>query len=74
MRNLLIVSEAITRSARLRTESRGAHSRLDFPDLDDARWGKVNTVICREADGSMRAAVSPLPAVPSELRPLLARH
>ena len=74
VRNLLIVSEAITRSARLRTESRGAHSRLDFPDLDDARWGKVNTVICREADGSMRAAVSPLPAVPSELRPLLARH
>src|SRR5438552_715719 len=74
VRNLLIVSEAITRSARLRTESRRAHSRLDFPDLDDARWGKVNTVICREADGSMRAAVSPLPAVPSEPRPLLARH
>src|SRR4029077_8786004 len=45
LRNLLIVSEAITRSARDRQESRGAHSRLDFPDPDDAHWGKRNTVI-----------------------------
>jgi succinate dehydrogenase / fumarate reductase flavoprotein subunit len=74
LRNLLIVSEAVTRSARERTESRGAHSRIDYPDLDDARWGKVNVVACREADGSMRVAVAPLPAMPDELRPLLARH
>jgi succinate dehydrogenase / fumarate reductase flavoprotein subunit len=74
LRNLLIVSEAITRSARQRTESRGAHSRLDHPDLDDTRWGKVNTVICRDADGSMQVSVSSLPALPNELRPLLAKH
>jgi succinate dehydrogenase / fumarate reductase flavoprotein subunit len=74
VRNLLIVSEAVTRSARQRTESRGAHSRLDHPDLDDARWGKVNTVICRDADGSMQVAVSPLPAMSRELQPLLSRH
>jgi succinate dehydrogenase / fumarate reductase flavoprotein subunit len=74
LRNLLIVSEAITRSARQRTESRGAHSRLDYPDLDEKRWGKVNVVTCRDADGSMQVAVSPLPALPDELAPLLAKH
>ncbi len=34
----LTVSEAIARSARQRTESRGAHSRLDHPATDDAEW------------------------------------
>jgi succinate dehydrogenase / fumarate reductase flavoprotein subunit len=74
LRNLLIVSEAITRSARQRTESRGAHSRLDYPDADDKRWGTVNVVTCRNGDGAMRVAVSALPALPGELEPLLARH
>ena len=43
--HLLTVSEAITRSARQRTESRGAHSRLDYPATDDASWGHVNSVV-----------------------------
>ncbi len=38
--NLLTVSEAITRSARQRTESRGAHSRLDFPETNDEDVGR----------------------------------
>ena len=71
LRNLLIVSEAIARSARGRKESRGAHSRLDFPELDDARWGKLNSVIARDADGAMKASTTPLPAMPAELRALL---
>ena len=41
--NLLTVSEAITRSALQRTESRGAHSRLDHPDTDDAHVGQRST-------------------------------
>ena len=44
LRNLLTVSEAITRSARQRTESRGAHSRIDFPATDDDAWGHRNSV------------------------------
>ena len=47
---MLIVSEAIARSARQRKESRGAHSRLDFPDLDE-KWGKKNIVVRLGADG-----------------------
>ena len=71
LRNLLIVSEAIARSARGRRESRGAHSRLDYPALDDARWGGLNSVIARDADGLMTARTTPLPAIPDELRSLL---
>lgn len=36
--NLLLVCEAIARSARYRKESRGVHYRSDFPDRDDAEW------------------------------------
>ncbi len=70
-RNLLTISEAITRSALQRTESRGAHSRLDFPDADDTRWGLLNSVVSRAPDGSMSIATTPLPAISDELRGLL---
>jgi succinate dehydrogenase flavoprotein subunit len=69
--NLLTVSEAITRSARQRTESRGAHSRLDYPGTDDAKWAGLNSVVSRTADGSMSVKASALPSMPDELRGLL---
>ena len=59
LRNMLIVSEAVARAALLRHESRGAHSRLDFPDYD-AYWGEHNIVVRRSADGM---AVEPRPVV-----------
>jgi succinate dehydrogenase flavoprotein subunit len=74
LRNLLIVSEAITRSARQRTESRGAHSRLDFPATDDDAWGHLNSVIARGPDGAMTATTAPLPGMPDALRALLRTH
>jgi succinate dehydrogenase / fumarate reductase flavoprotein subunit len=69
--HLLTVSEAITLSAKLRTESRGAHSRLDYPATDDTRWNAVNSVISRAADGAMAVATAPLPPMTDELRGLL---
>jgi succinate dehydrogenase/fumarate reductase flavoprotein subunit len=38
LKSMLTVSEAVTRSALLRNESRGSHFRLDFPASDDSRW------------------------------------
>ena len=70
--NLLTVSEAITRSARQRTESRGAHSRLDFPDTNDETWGDRNSVIVKGADGRMTVHTAPVPEMDAELRTLLA--
>jgi succinate dehydrogenase / fumarate reductase flavoprotein subunit len=69
VRNLLIVSEAITRAALLRRESRGAHSRLDHPGTD-AALGKVNFRVKQTATG-MSVEPAPLPAVPAEIQMLL---
>ena len=68
VRNMLIVSEAIARSARQREESRGAHSRLDFPDLDE-KWGKKNSVVRLGVDG-MEVATTKLKKMPDDLRSL----
>jgi succinate dehydrogenase / fumarate reductase flavoprotein subunit len=57
LRNMLIVSEAVTRAALLRQESRGAHSRLDFPNYDDY-WSEHNIVVHKTDD---RMAVEPRP-------------
>jgi succinate dehydrogenase / fumarate reductase flavoprotein subunit len=59
LRNMLIVSEAVARAALLRHESRGAHSRLDFPDYDPF-WGEHNIIVRATAEGM---AVEPRPVV-----------
>ena len=71
LRALLIVSEAITRSAQQRTESRGAHSRIDHPDLDDKHWGTRNSVVSLARDGGMAVTAAKLPKMPPELAGLL---
>jgi succinate dehydrogenase / fumarate reductase flavoprotein subunit len=71
LRNLLIVSEAIARLALQRTESRGAHSRLDYPDTDQATWGGRNGVVRKRPDGTMDVTTTALPRMPDELQTLL---
>jgi succinate dehydrogenase / fumarate reductase flavoprotein subunit len=61
LHNMLVVSEAVTRAALLREESRGAHSRLDFPAFDEY-WGDHNVVVSKGPDGMK---VEPRPIVRS---------
>jgi succinate dehydrogenase / fumarate reductase flavoprotein subunit len=68
LRNMLTCAEAITRAALMREESRGAHSRLDFPETDEY-WGEHNIVLHRTAHG-MHAAPAPVRTV-AELLPLV---
>jgi succinate dehydrogenase flavoprotein subunit len=70
LKSMLTVSEAVTRSALLREESRGAHSRIDFPELS-AEWGKENIIIWR-TDGAMRLRQERLAELPAELKQILA--
>jgi succinate dehydrogenase / fumarate reductase flavoprotein subunit len=70
--NMLVVSECIAKAALEREESRGGHTRDDFPGPDDA-WGRVNLVLTL-AGGDFASPVllahQPLPVMPDELAEL----
>ena len=67
LKNLLLVSEAITRAALERKESRGGQFREDYPNKEE-RFSKVNTIASRAADGSMQIRLEPLPEMPDYLK------
>jgi succinate dehydrogenase / fumarate reductase flavoprotein subunit len=67
---MLGTAEATLRGAIARKETRGAHNRSDFPELDPAM--EVNFIVGRDADGRMTLGPLPVPAVPAELAPWLA--
>jgi succinate dehydrogenase / fumarate reductase flavoprotein subunit len=70
LENLLTVSEAITRAALLRKESRGAQFREDFPDKDP-EWAKWNIVVRRGAGGEILAEKLPTRPMPPELQKIV---
>ncbi len=70
LKNLLTVSEAITRAALERKESRGAQFREDYPDKDE-RFSKVNTIVSKSADGSMQVRLEPLRGMPEYLKQII---
>jgi succinate dehydrogenase flavoprotein subunit len=51
VKSSLVICEAIIRCALMRQESRGAHYRSDFPNIDDEKW-KVN-IYCRKEGTDM---------------------
>ena len=70
LKHLLTVSEAITRAAIERKESRGGHFRDDFPNKDGAE-SKVNIVLRKEADGSMGVRREAIPEMPDHLKQII---
>ena len=68
--NLLTVSEAITRAAIERKESRGGHFRDDHPDKDPS-YGACNITLRKATDGTMQIAREPIPALPAELKQVI---
>jgi succinate dehydrogenase / fumarate reductase flavoprotein subunit len=66
---MLTVAEAVALSALERRESRGAHSRIDYPNYDQT-WGKQNNIILRDGD-QMKLKQLPIAEMPNELKWLL---
>ena len=68
LRNMLLVSEAIAKAALERQESRGGHTRDDFPG-PDPEWGGKNLVVSLADDReSVMLNPQPLPPMPDDLK------
>ena len=67
MRNLLITAEAVARAAKLREESRGAHTRADFPG-EQKEWLKYNIISRKGANGKMELTKVERPEPSAELK------
>ncbi|PZS17218.1 MAG: fumarate reductase/succinate dehydrogenase flavoprotein subunit, partial [Pseudonocardiales bacterium] len=71
LRNMLAVSECVARAAMLRHESRGGHTRDDFPKMDP-RWRQLN-LICTAAGDGIEVVEQPLPPMRHDLLALFER-
>ena len=69
--NLLTVSEAVTRSALERKESRGGQFRDDFPGKDTLQFGRENTVVWKGPDGRMQFRWEAIPPMPADLKEVI---
>jgi len=69
LKSMLLVSEAVALSALERKESRGAHSRIDYPKYEET-LGKQNHIVVREGE-SMRLRQREIPEMPPELKRIL---
>jgi succinate dehydrogenase flavoprotein subunit len=72
LRSMLTIAEAVAKSALVREESRGAHSRIDFPETS-AEWGTKNNIIWRDGE-EMGLRQETKPELPAELQQVLAEE
>jgi len=67
LRNLIITAESVAKSALMREESRGAHTRVDFPGEKDD-WLEYNVVISKNEIGEMKTNKVPREKPDKELQ------
>jgi succinate dehydrogenase / fumarate reductase, flavoprotein subunit len=67
LKNMLLVSECIAKAALERKESRGGHTRDDYPG-PDPHWGQQNLVLTMDDEGRVDLKHQPLPVMPDELK------
>ena len=72
LKAMLTVSEAVAMSAVERKESRGAHSRIDYPNYDE-HWSKLNNIVSRDGE-EMKLAHAPITEMPTELKELIEKQ
>ncbi len=71
LKSMLTISEAVAKSALVREESRGAHSRIDFPETS-AELGTKNNIITRDSSGEMNLRQDKKSELPDDLKQVLA--
>jgi len=69
LKSMLTVSEAVALSALERRESRGAHSRIDYPNYDE-QWSKLNNIIARDGE-TMRLRHRTIAEMPEDLKQIV---
>lgn len=69
LHSMLTVAEAVARAALDRRESRGGHTREDYPEYDPEWAG--NLIVVQRTDEGMVTTTQPVPAIPPEIQNLI---
>lgn len=69
LKSMIVVSKAVAKCALERRESRGGHTRVDFPEYDE-QLSNLNALIKKGADGKMEYRTEAKPVMPDELKKL----
>ncbi len=62
LNNMQLISKAVCKAALMRTETRGAHLRTDFPEEDNKNW--LKNIIIQKTDSGMECRAEPVSRTP----------
>ena len=66
LRNMLVVAECVAQAALERQESRGGHTRDDYPGMSP-EWRKINLICSLDADGDVTLRRQPIVPMRTDL-------